>query len=490
MTPSRARLVLLCGLILGTVGDIVVRGEFWPLGFVVCVLLSVGALLMVGWPEPFRFDASEESRDRLLLAGGMVLASCGLVLRDAGTILFFDTLALLSCAALLVWSMRGAVLRSIQPGDLSIGWWEGALAAGFGMPLLVFKELELPSAAPTSGRKFRAILLGLILAVPPILLVASLLGEADPAFGKFLDRLAEFGITDALQHLMVAAAIAWPVTGWLRGASRPREEAGRWGLDLGPKIDFFGVAPALYGVAILLAGYLAFQARALFGGAAYVEATTGLTFAEYARRGFFELVAVTAIVLAVLLVADWALDREDGVAARRFRATGWVVVALVGILMVSALQRMWTYMTYFGLSDTRLYATAGMTWLGVAVGWFGWTILRGDRARFGFGLLIASAAWVATLNVINPEAIVVRVNLGRALAGAAFDIPYHAALSPDAYPAVIAAAAGLPTAQCRELVGRLHDQWHIRTERAGVRDWRSWSLPRSRMTEVMEVPVT
>ena len=135
------------------------------------------------------------------------------------------------------------------------------------------------------------------------------------------------------------------------------------------------------------------------------------------RRGFFELVAVTAIVLAVLLAADWALDREDSVAARRFRATGWVVVGLIGVLMVSELQRMWTYMSFFGLSDTRLYATAGMTWLGVAVGWFGWTLLRGRRTRFGFGLLVATAAWVAVLTVINPEAIVVRVNLGRALAG-------------------------------------------------------------------------
>jgi hypothetical protein len=200
-----------------------------------------------------------------------------------------------------------------------------------------------------------------------------------------------------------------------------------------------------------------------------------MTYAEYARRGFFQLVTVVAIVLVLLLLADWILDRRTPDADRRFRAAGWTLVALLGVLMASALQRMVLYVSFYGLSDTRLYATAGMAWVGVALAWFGWTILRGRRARFGVGLLVLSAGWIAALNVINPEAVVVRINLVRAIEGREFDSQYHASLSADAIPALLKAAEHLPAATCADLMHRLGPRWvsSLRQEH----DWRSWTLP-------------
>jgi hypothetical protein len=253
------------------------------------------------------------------------------------------------------------------------------------------------------------------------------------------------------------------------------------------RLDYFGVAPALYALVGLLAAFLGLQARALFGGSEYVMATTGVTYAEYARRGFFELVAVAAIVLVLLLLGDWILDRRTPDADRRFRTAGWMLVALLGVLMASALQRMVLYVSYYGLSDTRLYATAGMAWVGVALGWFGLTILRGRRARFGVGLLVISAGWIATLNVINPEAVVVRVNLARALEGHAFDVPYHAHLSADAVPALIAAAERLPADDCNALMNDLAPPWYEHL--MGENDWRSWTLPVARAERAVGHPV-
>jgi hypothetical protein len=233
--------------------------------------------------------------------------------------------------------------------------------------------------------------------------------------------------------------------------------------------------------------YLVFQARALFGGAAYVESTVGLTYAEYARRGFFELLTVTALVLVVLLLADHLLDRRSLGADRRFRLTGWMLVILLGVLMLSALQRMWVYVSYFGLSDTRLYATAGMAWVGVALAWFGATILRGRRSRFGVGLLVASVCWVVALNLLDPEAVVVRVNLARALAGAEFDIPYHAGLSADAVPSLVVAAEQLDRSRCETLLEVLRLHWAVAP--GSERDWRSWSFPRERAHDLMASPL-
>jgi hypothetical protein len=66
------------------------------------------------------------------------------------------------------------------------------------------------------------------------------------------------------------------------------------------------VSVALWILNLLFLGFMAVQLRYLFGGADLVEVTAGLGYAEYARRGFFELVATAALVVPILLVADWA----------------------------------------------------------------------------------------------------------------------------------------------------------------------------------------
>lgn len=475
MTPARVRLTLVVALLVGVIADQALRGHFWPLGFAVCVVASGIALLLVGGPRPFHFAAEEGGRDRLVLVVVMLLAAVALVLRSADVVRFFDLITLFGCAALLVWRMSGRALVEIRPFDVPVAGVRTGIATLIGMPMLLRGVTDPGSASAGDRRKTMMLVIGCILAVPPVLLVAVLLGEADPAFGSFIEYLTALGFEELIGHAMMIGVITWGVAGWLRGASRAPEFDLPPGIGVVPKFDFFAAAPALYAVSVLLAAYLAFQARALFGGEAYVEATMGLTYAEYARRGFFELVAVTAIVLGMLLVADWALDPDDGPTTRRFRTVGWVVVTLVAVLMASALQRMWVYVSFFGLSDTRLYATAGMTWLGVALGWFGWTVLRGRRARFGFGLLVASAAWVAVLNVMNPEAVVVRVNIARALNGKSFDVIYHGHLSADATDALLQAAPKLIPGDCRGLLGLVHDDRAGEADR--MREWQSWSLP-------------
>ena len=60
----------------------------------------------------------------------------------------------------------------------------------------------------------------------------------------------------------------------------------------------------------LFAAFVAVQFRYLFGGEAMVGAAS-LTRAEYARRGFFELATVVALVVPMLLVAEWIIDKRD-----------------------------------------------------------------------------------------------------------------------------------------------------------------------------------
>jgi hypothetical protein len=475
VTPSRARLTLLVALLLGVAGDLLFRADRFGLGVVGWVGLAVGSAIALGW-EPLVVGA--RARDRLIALVVASVAALGLVLRDAPTLTFYNVIAILTAAALATWPSLGRSIARFRVRDLVRALGRSAGAAMIGTFFLALRDVAWERALPSDGRRFRALTVGTLLAAPPVFIVAGLLGEADPVFGEFLTSWQRLGLEDVAGHVILAGVIAWPMAGWMRAQLVHPTVSGPSFLAPPARIDFIGVAPALYAIVGLLAAFLGLQARALFGGAEYVEATVGLTYAEYARSGFFELIAVTAIVLGLLLVGDWALDRSASDATRRFRTAGWALVGLLGVLMASALHRMWVYVSFFGLSDTRLYATAGMAWVGMALAWFGWTILRGARARFGVGLLVASAGWIATLNLINPERVVVQVNLARALAGKEFDVPYHLSLSPDATLALVEAAGRLSPASCDALLAGLSER--LEHPRTALADWRNWSLPLSR----------
>jgi hypothetical protein len=207
-----------------------------------------------------------------------------------------------------------------------------------------------------------------------------------------------------------------------------------------------------------------------------VQATTGLTYAEYARRGFFELVTVAALVLPFLLAIHWLLPPDHAPAQRWFRLLAAVQVVLLFVIMVSALQRMRLYQAEYGLSEQRLYPTAFMGWLAVVFVWFAFTVLRGRRERFTFGAMVAGYLLLAVLQVLNPDALIARTNLARTQAGRSFDARYAAGLSADAVPELV---AGLPLLNLQDrctVATRLLKRWPPPENP----DWRSWSQARSR----------
>lgn len=121
------------------------------------------------------------------------------------------------------------------------------------------------------------------------------------------------------------------------------------------------------------------QARYLFGGEGRFLASAGLTYAEYARRGFFELVTVTALVLPLLLLAHWLLRSEKPLHPRLLRVLSASLVALLFVVMASALQRKRLYTAELGLTELRFYTTVFMAWIFVVLVLFLFTVLWGCR---------------------------------------------------------------------------------------------------------------
>jgi hypothetical protein len=330
--------------------------------------------------------------------------------------------------------------------------------------------------APTRSARTRAIAIGIVLALPPLFIVMGLLASADSVFDSVLNQIGTLIAEGGVHHAVVICVLTWGAMGWLHGT--------RSGTPIvalpdvrSPGLPFASVAIGLYGLVALLTLFLGTQLRVLAGGAEYLRTTAGLTVAEYAREGFFQLVVVAGIVLFTLVVAEWLLVRSER-DVRRYRVVGIALSVLVGLLLASAAARMVLYVTYFGLTTDRFFAMAILVWVLAAFVTFSLTMLRDHRTRFAPVMLGVTIGWVVLLNAVNPEALVVRTNIARAVGGKPFDAVYHAKMSPDALPALLAGAPSLSAADCAALSTALHTEWVARREQRS--DWRAFTVPLAR----------
>jgi hypothetical protein len=137
--------------------------------------------------------------------------------------------------------------------------------------------------------------------------------------------------------------------------------------------------------------------------------------------------------MLLVLGLNWLSRRESKGQIRLFNGLGSLLVGLVLVMLVSAWRRMALYEAAFGYTELRLIVYVCMAWLGFTLVWFLLTLwLRPDR--FAVGALLAVMGFVATLNLINPDAFIARQNLDRYVQTGDLDAAYLASLSDDAVP--------------------------------------------------------
>lgn len=454
---------------LGIAGDVLLRSAPWGLNltlWTLALVMTIGALQ--------RWAAADEVE-----VGWMPLAMTAAVLiawRDSPTLKALDLAALGVILGLAMFRARGGEVRLAGLAHHAIGVAASAGDAAVGAASLLFRDVRW-SEVRTDGaaRHGVSVLRGAALAVPLLVVFGSLLAAADERFSRLLGGMT-LDVPALMGHVLFALLVAWIAGGILRtmtlGGEQPGPRVNR------PDALALGIVEVGMVIGLLDLLFLAFvivQLPYFFGTADVVMQPGTTTFSEYARRGFFELVTVAGLVLPLLLMADWLLRRERPGHERVFRILAGAQVALLFVIMGSAMHRMRLYQGAYGLTELRLYTTAFMLWLGVVFAWFGWTVLRGRRERFAWGALTTALEALVLLHVVNPDGMIVRVNAARADAATHFDAPYAASLSADAVPPLLAALPAVRHELRCAAADRLLERW----DRSDA-DWRSWSLSNSR----------
>ncbi|WP_141504561.1 DUF4153 domain-containing protein [Paenibacillus luteus] len=362
--------------------------------------------------------------------------------------------------------------------------------AFIGVPFILLTDrLRNKEKGSGTGRsKVGKILLGLLISAPILIVVISLLASADEIFLSWLSSipnlLGDFSFGDGFWRFFVGAFIGCYAFCYIWGLifKNPKEQVSVSAPDpqasalyARGRIEFDPLTAGTFLIAINLVYvlFVAIQFSYLFG-AANGLLPEGAAYAEYARRGFAELVMVALINVGLLMCGLHLIRRTSAVAEWVRKLSLTVLISCTIVMLVSAYSRLSLYEEAYGFTQTRLLVHGFMLYLGVLLLI---AMLRIWKERFSMGKAYICVSVIAfiLMNYVNVDARIAEKNIGRFERTGNIDVGYLGMLSTDAAPQLLKLREKHP-----EIKG-LHEVVELLQQHARNHDkWQSWNLSMQR----------
>ncbi|GGG73056.1 DUF4153 domain-containing protein [Paenibacillus radicis (ex Gao et al. 2016)] len=368
----------------------------------------------------------------------------------------------------------------------------------FGHWATAFSLLRFTTATKIDSRHKKttgSVLIGLAIAGPLLIIVTTLLGSADGVFQGIVnaipDSFGSFSIGEGIARIMWIVILSLALFGYVWGFVRPRVShrarlAANWkeaqlqgavpsqtkAAASSVKADPLIIATVLVAINAVYILFVVIQFSYLFG-MLKGHLPEGMTYAEYARGGFFELVIVTSINFAIMLGTLVFSDKSRVVLAKVNNVLLYVLVSCSGVMLVSAYKRLVLYEQAYGYTYIRFLVHAFMIYLAVLLIIAGLRIAISRIPLARFYIVISIAAYVL-VNYIGMDRMIAERNIERFnKTSTVTDVSYLNELSADAVPLLIQFAVKHP-----ELERGLKD----REERLQQRDssWQSYNWAEAR----------
>ncbi|MGZ7443113.1 DUF4173 domain-containing protein [Paenibacillus sp. TH7-28] len=408
-----------------------------------------------------------------------------------------------------------------------------------------FRAVQTTATKKMGDRRKQAagkVLLGLLIALPLLIIVIGLLSSADSSFDRLLAAIPDW-LNDSLSFGEVMFRLIWILLlglllfGYLWGFVDPmREKPADWfggiamtdGMgqtgtvqsgtgetgtvqsDTGQngiskagrsealpgasatvastypgsapfRIDPLIAATVLIAINIVYLLFVSLQFTYLFGAWRGVL-PDGSSYADYARSGFFELVAVTSINFAIL-IGTLTLGGEAGKGLRTLnQALLYILVGCSSIMLLSAFTRLALYQEAYGYTYTRFLVFAFMIFLALLL------VCAGLRIRFAkiplakCFVALGLAAYVV-VNYANMDLFIAKKNIERYEATGKIDTYYLTDnLSADALPWLI----NYSRTAAPELNRQLHERWESMTTTTEGKGWPGFNWAKFRAARALQ----
>src|SRR5438132_5111182 len=319
----------------------------------------------------------------------------------------------------------------------------GRIVAGGALLLAALPDLGRPLARRTGGR-IVSVGIGIALAFPFLVVFALLFASADAVFSSAISNVFDFrkwSIGELIGRILLAAVFAWVAGGLFLIAGRATEAPASPVLArLRGLLSSTAGTTTLLAVDALFLFFVGLQVAYLFGGIDTLNAT-GLTYSNYARRGFFELIAVAALAGGLLFSTELVVARRT----RLYVAAALTLAVATLVIVVSAAYRMQLYLLSYGWTEQRFYALAGIAWLGAGGACVAVLVGRDATRWLAHAAALIGLAVAIACNLIGPSAYVARQNLERVVDPSALPADarpglgayYLATLGDDAVPTLV-----------------------------------------------------
>lgn len=327
--------------------------------------------LIAGWyMKKSGFLQTKQSIPYLILALGSALQ---FFLFDNG---FLKFLNLLFISVLSVYWICVTTKRRLEESLSAYALWDLILQfiyipfSNFSCQFFGFKYIGMKSQR---GRTFFMAALGLFFFAPILIGVVQLLMDADAIFEMFIEKMS-FSLSNHFLTYAVQFLLGIPVSCYLYGLFYG-DATGRYAdgatlesvqksvaeFRFAPKAAVFTAMTALNGIYLLF-----FFSQGVYLLSAFNNVLPqAMTYAEYARRGFFELCAVAGINLVTVGAAYFIMKRDEseGEGSKGnngilgLKAETAMLSVLTLLLIVTAISKMVMYIHFYGLTLLRVYTT-------------------------------------------------------------------------------------------------------------------------------------
>ncbi|HET6731240.1 DUF4153 domain-containing protein [Mycobacterium sp.] len=414
------RRLLMLALVAGVIGAAFWRISVLSVGYLLVGALVFGVVYGTAGRRPTRGEWLGITVTLALLAVPALLAAewLGVLCVLAAWLVGWSTLA---CGRTWTAVFTGPFVPWLLPARV-IGWVRRAVPKG---------ELRW-------SRRPSAVRIGVVAAVTVVLVLVfgGLFASADPAFARLIELLTpEWNPYEAYARALVfGIVLSFVLFGGYLVRFAPKLDA----LAPGPMrpVPNWEWAVPLAVLDVLFIGFVAVQATVLFGGHAHVLETEGLTYAEYARQGFWQLLWVSALTLLVLSGVIRVARRQAAPDRRLLRSLVGILCATSVVVVISAIHRMWLYQQAYGFSTERVMVITIELWLGAVFILVAVAGIRMTGQWLPQAILMAGAVALLGLAATNPERLIAERNIDRYEQTGLLDTAYLFRLSSDIEPAL------------------------------------------------------
>ena len=285
-------------------------------------------------------------------------------------------------------------------GAVAIAWLSGWLIKPFSAIPVMFGAME----SMTTGTKkdtVRKVVIGILCTLPLLFVIIPLLGSADLVFGHYLQQLLNtFNITSLISHIVaisVVSILAYSFLWNIGYASRKERKAKK---EIG--IDAIISCIVLGSVVLVYILFCIVQFTYLFAGAGL---PTDMTYSEYAREGFAQIIVICTINLCL-----FGIFLQYGKKQKLISGLLIVLLCLSCVMLVSSFMRLNLYITTYGMTWLRLLSMWFIVYL-TAVILLSFVKLFKEKLPLIAVSALILLGWYATLGYTNPDSLIIKYNL-------------------------------------------------------------------------------